>query len=141
MAKGFYYDILNPPEWCEADQKYYPYRLKEEWVEQTELKGLELAFPADSPYVTLSSGGFLTLKPGYLWDGPSGIAIDTADFMRGSAVHDGLYQLEKKWGVKIRKQADKEMLRIIKEDGMGWIRRTYCWLGVRVFGGLWNLFG
>ena len=140
MAHGFYYDVLNPPEWSESDNRYYPYVLSEDWVEQTAITGLDVEFPVGKPYVKLSADGKLTLKRGYMWDGPSGVAIDTADFMRGSAVHDGLYQLEKKWGIKIRKAADAEMLRINKEEGMGWFRRSYAWLAVRVFGGLWNKF-
>ncbi len=54
------------------------------------------------------------------WDGPSGLTIDTPNFMRGSLVHDTLYQLlrneliEQKW----RDEADEELRRICREDGM-----------------------
>jgi len=39
------------------------------------------------------SDGGLLIKAGYSWDGPSGSAIDTKNFMQGSLVHDALYQL------------------------------------------------
>ncbi|MGH7536144.1 MAG: DUF1353 domain-containing protein, partial [Gemmatimonadales bacterium] len=42
---------------------------------------------------SLQGRGYLTVKEGYAWDGPSGPTVDTKDFMRGSLVHDALYQL------------------------------------------------
>jgi len=44
-------------------------------------------------FIDLDKNGTLTIKKGYAWDGASGIAIDTCNFMRGSLVHDALYQL------------------------------------------------
>ncbi len=44
-------------------------------------------------YISLDQMGHLVLQKGYAWDGPSGPTIDTGDFMRGSLVHDALYQL------------------------------------------------
>ena len=47
----------------------------------------------DTPYIALTTEGEITVKVGYAWDGPSGTAIDTKNFMRGSLIHDALYQL------------------------------------------------
>ena len=38
-------------------------------------------------FISLSPLGFLSIRKGYAWDGPSGPTIDTKNFMRGSLVH------------------------------------------------------
>lgn len=78
----------------------------------------------------------LWIHKGYWWDGPSGPTFDTPDFMRGSLVHDALYQLmrEGKLSKKYRKYADKLLVQICKEDGMAWWRRTYVYWAVRAVG-------
>ena len=84
-------------------------------------------------YIELSTEGMLIMKKGYAWDGPSGPTIDTRNFMRGSLVHDALYQLlrnefiEQKW----RDQADEELRRICREDGMSKIRAWWVHRAVR----------
>jgi hypothetical protein len=89
-------------------------------------------------FITLTSIGILTIKDGYAWDGPSGPTIDTKNFMRGSLVHDALYQLmregildEDTW----RETADNILHDICREDGMSWLRAWYVLRGVRMFGG------
>jgi len=83
-------------------------------------------------------GGQLFITAGYCWDGPSGPAIDTDNFMDGSLVHDVLYELmrDKKlypiW--KYRMKADKEMRLQTAKDGMSFPRRWWTWLGVRIGG-------
>jgi len=74
----------------------------------------------------------------YAWDGPSGPTIDTENFMRGSLVHDALYQLikegyldKKVW----RLYADKILRKICLEDGMSKFRAWYVYHSVRWFGG------
>lgn len=88
-------------------------------------------------YLTLTSRGRLTIRKGYAWDGPSGPAIDTPNFMRGSLVHDALYQLmrEKLLDQKWRDEADSELRRICLEDGMSQIRSWWVHQGVRFGGG------
>ena len=44
-------------------------------------------------YIALDPQGVLRIAKGYAWDGPSGPTLDTRNFMRGSLVHDALYQL------------------------------------------------
>jgi len=79
----------------------------------------------------------LTLMKGYACDGPSGPTVDTEDFMRGSFVHDALYQLirEGVLGKSFRKKADKILYRLCREDGMPWFRAQYVYRAVRWFGG------
>ena len=90
----------------------------------------------NTDYIYLDSG-WLIIKYGYNWDGPSGPAIDTKNFMRGSLVHDALYQLmrEGHLDIKHRKYADKLLVYICKEDGMWWIRRQWVYAAVRLFSG------
>ena len=89
-------------------------------------------------YLYFSETGVLTIRNGYCWDGPSGPTIDTDNFMRGSLVHDGLYQIirngclpEDPW----RLIADDALKRICLEDGMSSLRAWYVYKSVRGFGG------
>jgi len=77
----------------------------------------------------------ISIVKGYAWDGPSGPAIDTASFMRGSMVHDALYQLMRDGYLEhsYRKQSDQLLQQICKEDGMWTLRAFWVYLGVRLF--------
>ena len=91
----------------------------------------------DSKYISLTNSGYLTIKAGYAWDGASGPAIDTANFMRGSLVHDALYQLMRMGklnGNKHRKTADLELKNICQKDGMSAVRAWWVYTAVRSFG-------
>ena len=75
---------------------------------------------------------------GYAWDGPSGPTIDTKNFMRGSLVHDGLYQLMREGLLaheEYRKSADDLLRDICVEDGMSKFRAWYVHRAVRISGG------
>ena len=87
-------------------------------------------------YISLNTQGLLSLKEGYAWDGPSGLTIDTLTFMRGSLIHDALYQLmrESKLDRNIhRENADKILRDICIEDGMWSFRAWYVYQAVRLF--------
>jgi hypothetical protein len=119
--------------------KIYKYALDEEVAAKTLVKGFNaqvMGGDGEEPWLRLTQDGTLFIREGYSWDGPSGPAIDTKSFMRASLVHDALYQLigEELLPAKARKLADKTMRTLAKEDGMGWIRRTYTYWAVRVFG-------
>lgn len=90
----------------------------------------------DTEFIKLSKSGVLSIKAGYAWDGASSIAIDTKSFMRGSLVHDALYQLIRQEHLKMshREQADKELYRICLEDGMNRVRAWGAWKAVSLFG-------
>jgi hypothetical protein len=87
-------------------------------------------------WVRMNREGMLRLKKGYAWDGPSGPTIDTKDFMRGSLVHDALYQLirEKLLPTRYRKAADEVLRTICRDDGMSKTRADYVYHAVRAFG-------
>jgi hypothetical protein len=86
-------------------------------------------------FIALSSTGLLTISKGYAWDGPSGPTIDTNNFMRGSLVHDALYQLMrmKLLSVTLKDLADHLLRQICREVGMCWFRAWYVYWGVRLF--------
>lgn len=88
-------------------------------------------------YAQLNPAGLLRISAGYAWDGPSGPTFDTPSFLRGSLVHDVLYQLMRlglldtdSW----REVADLELRRMCREDGMSAVRAWYVYQAVRIFG-------
>ena len=111
------------------------YRLLERYVDV-----LHFGAPSNivNAYCTFNTTGELVIDEGYEWDGPSGPAIDTDNFMDGSLVHDLLYQLmREKWLKpiwKYRMKADKEMRLQTTKDEMCFVRRWYTWAGVRIGG-------
>lgn len=90
-----------------------------------------------SEYFRITRKGKICVSAGYNWDAASGPAIDTPNFMRGSLIHDVCYQairegqLDPKW----RLQADQELRRICREDGMNRVRAWWVYWGVRWFAG------
>lgn len=112
----------------------YAYVLHEDYSVQTSLRPAQFTY---SPFVRLDSDGMLHIRAQFAWDGPSGPAFDTPNFMRASLVHDALYQLlsEGKLSQDFRDEADDTMYRICREDGMIAIRAWWCYQAVRVFGG------
>ena len=113
----------------------YKYQLSEELrvkVSVVPVQGI------DTEFVRLDTQGMLRLKKGYAWDGPSGPTFDTKNFMRGSLVHDALYQLMRNRRlskVRWREEADRELKRMCIEDGMSGIRAAWVHRGVRFGGG------
>jgi hypothetical protein len=88
-------------------------------------------------FIDLSPEGVLTIKQEYSWDGPSGPTIDTPNFMRGSLVHDALYQLIRLELLDYRlhrSMADNELRDICIEDGMPRLRASVVHSGVRIGG-------
>ncbi len=81
--------------------------------------------------------GQLFISQCYAWNGPSGPTIDTLTFIRGSLIHDALYQLirEGKLGMKYRKFADRKLYNVCILDGMNKFRAWYVYHAVRITGG------
>lgn len=118
---------------CIAYNGGYKYQLKATYTVAIDIKPDE---PIDTKYIGLDTAGNLTIAEGYAWDGPSGPTIDTLTFMRGSLVHDALYQLmrEERLDHEIyREAADRILQRICKEDGMWSLRAWWVYHGVRLF--------
>ena len=88
-------------------------------------------------FVVLLKNGYLAIHKGFAWDGPSGPAIDTANFMRGSMVHDSLYSLMRSWHLPttFKDQADVLLREICIEDGMSSVRAWWVYAAVKTFAG------
>jgi len=105
----------------------YKYQLRKEYVFFT---GIDIEEIIETPFLKLDTTSYLTIKKGYSWDGPSGPTADypKAHVMRGSLIHDALYQLMR-W--KLLPQTDRpvvdELMRdTFVEDGM-WRWRAAMW--------------
>ncbi len=119
---------------CYRLLRHYKYQLRDDFAVRIDLEPSE---PVAHPFVSLGQGGLLTLRAGYAWDGPSGPAIDTRNFMRASLVHDALYQLmrlglldHRAW----RRRADEILRTLCLEDGMSAWRAGLAYHAVRLFG-------
>ena len=119
---------------CIFYKRGYKYQLTANYTVDVEIK---LNKTINTAFIDLSTAGKLTIKKGYAWDGPSGLTFDTLNFMRGSLVHDALYQLmrESHIGDDYRKYADQLLQKMCKEDGMNTFRAWYVYQAVRRFGG------
>ncbi len=86
-------------------------------------------------YFILDTDGLLSVRGNYMWDGPSGPTVDTKSFMRGSLVHDCLYQMMREGLLdrKHRKYADQLLRQICLKDGMSKFRAWYVYRAVRIF--------
>lgn len=114
----------------------YKYQLVEDYEHQTSIfPQKDLVSP--SGFIKLKRNGLLWIKSGYAWDGPSGPTIDTKNFMRGSLVHDALYQLMREKLLDhemFRELADAELKKTCLEDGMWKIRAMWVYEGVHFCG-------
>lgn len=91
-------------------------------------------------FVYLEQNGLLTINKGYAWDGPSGPAIHTTNFLRGSLVHDALYQLIRLGVLDERVHrdvCDRLLQTLVLEDGMNKIRAWWVYSAVHWFGGMY----
>ena len=117
---------------CYRELHRYKYQLMRPYVHDIDVSGFEV----DTDYLRLEADGTLEIKNTYAWDGPSGPARHTLNFMRGSLVHDAMYQLIRMEVVPLpyRDHADRLLQRICREDGMSPFRAGYVYLAVRWFG-------
>jgi hypothetical protein len=97
----------------------------------TDITGYDIS----TRYLIMWPDGRLFVRPHYAWDGPSGPTFDTKSFMRGSLIHDALYQLMRGGLIdkKHRKQADLLLKKICLEDHMPKWRAWYVYHAVRWF--------
>ena len=112
----------------------YKYQLAEDY---SVLVPFYRASPAETEWLRLSALGWLLIRGGYCWDGPSGPTIDTASAMRGSLLHDSLYQLIRlgHLGADCRAVADQVYEDACLEDGMLAVRAWAHFKALRLFGG------
>lgn len=88
-------------------------------------------------YFAILPGAILLIRSGYAWDGASGPTWDSKCSMRGSLVHDALYQLMRRDLISrdFRKVADKLIYEICIQDGMNRVRaKAWLW-ALRKFAG------
>jgi hypothetical protein len=119
---------------CIAYKGGYKYQLKHAYEVRIRLLPPE---PIRTEWVSLDATGLLSLKAGYAWDGPSGPTIDTQDFIRGSLVHDALYQLIREKHLAPhphRRLADEILREHCREDGMSAARAWMVFKAVQWFG-------
>ena len=112
--------------------KGYRYQLAQDYKVPVPLRHLH---NIQTKWFMLTTNGMLHINEGYAWDGPTG-GIDTKDFMRGSLVHDVLYQMmgKKLLPLHWRKVCDQILQNICREDGMSWIRAQWVYRAVRLNG-------
>ena len=110
----------------------YRYQLIENYSVNTKIYGQRV----ESEYLWLHPDGLLAIEAGYCWDGASGPAVDSSTIMRGSLIHDALYQLIRMELMPkvLRKMCDQELYLTCREDGMSWVRAHYVYYAVRLFG-------
>jgi len=115
----------------------WKYQLTDPYIVQTDLHPGRVGTVVHNGWISLAHDGWLTIERHYAWDGPSGPTIDTPTFMRGSLIHDALYQLqrESRLSREWRKAADLELRRACLADGMSAIRAWWVYWGVRLFAG------
>lgn len=108
----------------------YKYQLAGTCVYNTGIMGYEIT----SEYLSLYKNGLLVILKGYCWDGPSGPTVDTKTFMRGSLIHDAIYQLirEGKLPMQVRQIADHELRTVCLQDGMMQFRAWYVYHSVDI---------
>jgi hypothetical protein len=130
MEDNFSYHKIIPYKYQLLKDYSYKLTIGKEFKTTFKTPFIELVFftPIDK---------YLIIKKGYAWDGASGGCIDTKTVMRGSLVHDALYQcirlglLERK---KYKPIADNVFYNICLEDGMNKFRAGYVYQAVRIFG-------
>lgn len=115
-------------------RRKYKYNLHSDVEYPTNIK---IENPINLGLLAIDENGNLTIRKEYSWDGPSGPTIDTKNFMRGSLIHDSLYQLMRENVIpqNLRKKVDEILRKICLEDGMSKIRAWWVYQGVRIGGG------
>lgn len=108
----------------------YKYQLAEDLTVLTAILPIK---DIDTKFIRLTRNGVLTIRDGYACDGPTDPAIDTKSFMRGSFVHDALYQLMRLelLGVQWRVPSDRLLQKLCIEDGMWRIRAWWVYKGLQ----------
>ena len=102
----------------------YKYQLTESYAVST---GIRIKKPISNVYIKMNTRGKLTIHAGYAWDGPSGPCPDFKSTMRGSLVHDALYQFMRLGMLdrKHRNAADRLLYKHCRQDGLP---RPLAWI-------------
>ena len=113
-------------------ERRYKYQLLVPYALDIPIKGHSI----EEQYFSLSEQGHLYIQSLYAWDGPSGPTFDTPSFMRGSLVHDVLYQMIRLslLPVGLKEVADDILYDLCIEDGMWKVRALWVKRAVKRFG-------
>lgn len=111
----------------------YKYQLAEDCILKVDI------FPETSietEFIALSLDGWLTVRSGYAWDGPSGPVVDTSSNMRASLIHDALYQLlrHQYLPAKYKSKADKLFRQLCLLDGVDPLKADIYYFGLKLGG-------
>jgi hypothetical protein len=95
-----------------------------------------IGYKFDIYCMKLTLDGYLTMKAGFYWDGPSGPTWDTPNAMRGSLIHDAIYRAIRLGLLPFscKELADLILEAICEEDGMSEFRAEYWHKGVEDWG-------
>lgn len=109
--------------------KNWKYRIRKSFSIQTNIKPTKTI---RSTFSTLTPTGRLYINKGFCWDGATG-GRDTKNIMRASCIHDGFCNFQQKGLLTVdqRKQADKLLYKLMKEDGMSEFRANIIYQAVR----------
>ena len=114
---------------CYRELRHYKYQLMEDHVIQTDIKPPDDVEVPD--FIVLTTAGELTIRKTYAWDGASGPMPDIKSIMRGSLVHDALYQLMREKLLdykKDREKADDLLRQNCLQDRMpAWLAALVYW--------------
>ena len=96
--------------------KRYKYQTTEEYSQEVNIQPEN---PVGNDYIQLAPSGLLIIHKHYSWDGATAFP-DRKDIMRGSLVHDALYQLMREGHLEQdqRNNADRLLEKMCREDGM-----------------------
>jgi len=113
--------------------KHWKWVTLSRYWEAVPIIGQEVGSP---PYLHLTKNGILLISKGYAWDGASGPAWDTKSCIRGSCIHDALYQLLRLGLLPMehKSAADLVYRRDCLEDGMHPSRAWWHWKAVDRYG-------
>ncbi len=95
-------------------------------------------FDISTEYIDFYFSGQIVIRVGYAWDGASGPTIDTQDSIRGSLLHDALYQLMRVGYLNAayyRQKADALLRDVCEQDGMIKLRADAWYEAVRIAAG------
>jgi hypothetical protein len=112
--------------------KGYKYQLEQNEYFKTDI----FEYDIEWKFIRVKPSGIVVIKSGYAWDGPSGPTFDTKNFMRGSLIHDALYELMDRdlLPVTFKDYADDYLIKVCAEDGMSTLRQWWVYEAVQAFG-------
>lgn len=130
--------MLAALTWKEDSEAFFYYRfgvyqLAEDYRRQTPIRPPVVI---DIDYIRLDKQGRLTLKKGYISDGPSGPTIDSIISLIEAFIHDAFYRLMRLrlLHLSCKEAVDRFFYEGLLKAGMIQFRAYAWWRGVQEFG-------